>query len=57
MATVKLTEMMKERQLLSFELFPPKTEKVWKIFRALSIICVSSNRSTFPVHTAQAAET
>ena len=27
MATVKLTEMMKERQLLSFELFPPKTEK------------------------------
>ena len=27
MATVKLTELMKERQLLSFELFPPKTDK------------------------------
>ncbi len=27
MAAVKLTERMKERQLLSFELFPPKTEK------------------------------
>ena len=27
MASVKLTEKMKDRQLLSFELFPPKTEK------------------------------
>ena len=27
MAKVKLTEKMKERQLLSFELFPPKTDK------------------------------
>ena len=27
MAKVKLTELMKERQLLSFEVFPPKTEK------------------------------
>ena len=27
MASVKLTELMKERQLLSFELFPPKTDK------------------------------
>ena len=36
MATVKLTEMMKERQLLSFD-FPAQDEKVWKIFRALSI--------------------
>ena len=27
MATVKLTELMKQRQLLSFELFPPKTDK------------------------------
>lgn len=27
MATVKLAEMMKEKQLLSFELFPPKTDK------------------------------
>ena len=27
MASVKLTERMKDRQLLSFELFPPKTEK------------------------------
>ena len=27
MAKVKLTELMKERQLLSFELFPPKTDK------------------------------
>ena len=27
MAAVKLTDIMKKRQLLSFELFPPKTEK------------------------------
>lgn len=27
MTSVKLTELMKERQLLSFELFPPKTDK------------------------------
>lgn len=27
MATVKLTDLMKKRQLLSFELFPPKTDK------------------------------
>lgn len=27
MAAVKLTEMMKQKQLLSFEVFPPKTEK------------------------------
>ena len=27
MATVKLTELMKEKQLLSFEVFPPKTDK------------------------------
>ena len=27
MSAVKLTELMKERQLLSFELFPPKTDK------------------------------
>jgi methylenetetrahydrofolate reductase (NADPH) len=27
MAAVKLTELMKEKQLLSFEVFPPKTEK------------------------------
>ena len=27
MAKVKLTDLMKERQLLSFELFPPKTDK------------------------------
>lgn len=27
MAAVKLTDIMKERQILSFELFPPKTEK------------------------------
>ena len=27
MAKVKLTELMKEKQLLSFEVFPPKTDK------------------------------
>ena len=27
MAKVKLTDLMKEKQLLSFELFPPKTDK------------------------------
>ena len=27
MSAVKLTELMKKRQLLSFELFPPKTDK------------------------------
>ena len=57
MATVKLTELMKERQLLSFELFPPKTDKGWKIFREQLNISVSSNRNTFLLHTEQAAET
>ena len=27
MAKVKLTELMKEKQLLSFEVIPPKTDK------------------------------
>ena len=27
MAKVKLTELMKEKQLLSFEVFPPKKDK------------------------------
>jgi methylenetetrahydrofolate reductase (NADPH) len=31
MAKVKLTELMKQRQLLSFEVFPPKTEKGMQI--------------------------
>ena len=40
---MKLSEAMREKMLLSFELFPPKTEK-------------SIDRSIFPVHTVPAAE-
>ena len=58
MAKVKLTDLMKERQLLSFELFPPKTDKgMENLPGTIEKLCASSNRSTFPVHTAQAAET
>ena len=47
----KLTDIMNERMALSFEVFPPKTEK------GMENICASISRITFPVHTAQAAET
>ena len=56
--TMKLSDAMREKMLLSFELFPPKTEKgMANMSREPSSTCASTNRSTFPVHTEQAAET
>lgn len=54
---MKLSEAMKDKMLLSFELFPPKTDKVWKIFQAQLNICANTSRLTFPVHMALVEQT
>ena len=56
MAKVKLTELMKEKQLLSFEVFPPKTDKGMENLPGTIESSASSIRSTSPVHMEQAAE-
>ena len=54
---MKLSDAMREKMLLSFELFPPKQTKVWKIFREQSNIYVSTNQNIFPVHMVPAEQT
>ena len=49
---MKLAEAMKEKMLLSFELFPPKTEKGMELLST----CANINRNIFPVPMAPAAE-
>lgn len=54
---MKLSEAMRERMLLSFELFPPKTEKGMDNLPGTIDHLMNTNLRTFPVHTVQAAET
>ena len=53
---MKLSEMMKEKQLLSFELFPPKTEKGMENLPGTIEHLCKYNRNIFHVHMVQAAE-
>lgn len=54
---MKLSDAMREKMLLSFELFPPKQTKEWKIFQVQSNIFASTNRNIFLVHTVPAVQT
>ena len=54
---MKLSEEMKNKTLLSFELFPPKTEKGLQNLPGTIDHLMKTTRLTFPVHTEQAAET
>ena len=54
---MKLSEKMKEKQLLSFELFPPKTEKGMANLPGTIEHLMEFKPNTFPVLTELAAET
>ena len=54
---MKLSEAMKEKMLLSFEVYPPKTEKGMENLPGTIEHLMNTNRSTFHVHMVQAAET
>ena len=54
---MKLSEEMKNKTLLSFELFPPKTEKGLQNLPGTIDHLMKYNPSYIPVHTEQAAET
>ena len=53
---MKLSEAMREKMLLSFELFPPKTEKGMANLPGTIEHLMKYDRSIFPVHTVPAAE-
>ena len=54
---MKLSEAMRERMLLSFELFPPKTEKGMDNLPGTIDHLMKYKPAYIPVHTVQAAET
>lgn len=54
---MKLSEAMREKMLLSFELFPPKTEKgMANLPGTIEHLMKYRPESIFPVHTVPAAE-
>ena len=54
---MKLSDAMREKMLLSFELFPPKTDKGMENLPGTIEHLCKSNQNIFPVHTVPAEQT